>query len=179
MRGIEADRNLVGLVSQAQITDSNPYMTNIVPYVCLSRIISQRQRPLKAAQRHIILTRVEAAQAHIIPKLGRGQAALHQSLVEAQGDFRLVRVKVIRGDRCNGFHAVVFVGEHLLVHEEGFARVVKHVVDSGDACKHAWFENMFLLASIVDFDRPLRLVQADSHFGQLNLRHNHLLILER
>ena len=72
---------------------------------------------------------------------------------------------------------VVFVSEHLLVHEKALTWVVQEVIDAGYTCEHTWFVDVFRLSSLVDLDGLLGLVETDSHFGQLYLRDYHLLIL--
>ena len=73
-------------------------MAYVIPDISLRRIISKRQGSLEATQGHVVLRSVEAAQAHVIPQLGRVDTTLEQSLVEPKCHLRLVGVEMIACD---------------------------------------------------------------------------------
>ena len=91
------------------------------------------------------MARIEAAEAHIVPKFGRVYSALEQTLIETKSNFRLICVKVVRGDASNRLDTIILIRQYLLVHEERFAWVVEQIIDAGDASKHAWLMQMFFL----------------------------------
>ena len=76
-------------------------MADVVPDISLRRIVSKRQCSLEAAQGHIVLRGIEAAQAYIVPQLSRVDSTLQQSFVETQSHLWLVGIEMITGNRGN------------------------------------------------------------------------------
>lgn len=59
------------------------------PDVCHGLIVGEAERAVEAAQRHVVLARVEAAQPHVVPHLRVVHAHLQQSPVVPDGHLGL------------------------------------------------------------------------------------------
>ncbi len=70
------------LIGQVEVANADRHLTDIVPNVGHVFVRRERQRLLKARQRHVVLRRVEAAETNIVPQLGVGYAHLAQRQVE-------------------------------------------------------------------------------------------------
>jgi hypothetical protein len=64
------------LIGQVEVADADRHLPDIVPHVGHVFVRRERQRLLKARQRHVVLRRVEAAETNVVPQLGVGHAHL-------------------------------------------------------------------------------------------------------
>ena len=80
------------------------HMPVILPHVRLCVVRGERECSLHAGQGHVVLLRVEAAEAEVVEQLCVVDAHLEEAAVEAEGQLRLVRVKVVHADARDALH---------------------------------------------------------------------------
>lgn len=123
-------RNLESLIRQSNVSDANCHMSNVIPDISSIRVISHRQGPFKAVERHIPLTRVVTAEPNIIPNLRVVDARRQQSTIEPHRDLRLVSVEVIGCESCDSFNIARIKQQHLLAELIGLERIIEQIIDS-------------------------------------------------
>jgi len=108
-------------------------VTDVVPNIRGVFIGCQRERTFEASQRHVILLSVEAAETQVVEQLCVVNAHLKKPSEKSEGNFWLVRVKVIRSQGGDGFD----VGRILLQDEfvviDGHVDVLNAFINSRDA----------------------------------------------
>mmetsp|Transcript_24928 Transcript_24928/g.34202 ORF Transcript_24928/g.34202 Transcript_24928/m.34202 type:complete len:338 (+) Transcript_24928:90-1103(+) len=134
---VHRHRHLEGLVGQTQVPQRDADVADVVPHVRHLVVVRDAQRAVEAAQRHVVLRGVEAAQADVVPHLGVVDAHLQQASVVADAHLRLVRVEEVCSQAGDGLHVGGVQHQHLLVVHDGVVGVVQQVVDAGQAQQQA------------------------------------------
>ena len=124
--------NLERLVRQAEVTDPDRELPDIVPDVGGVVVLRLREGALEADEAHVVLPGVEAAEPEVVPELRRVEPHLQQPAVQPQRQLRLVRVEVVRGQAGDGLDVRRVEGEDLAVDGDGLGDVVELVVDARD-----------------------------------------------
>mmetsp|Transcript_127289 Transcript_127289/g.271385 ORF Transcript_127289/g.271385 Transcript_127289/m.271385 type:complete len:246 (-) Transcript_127289:873-1610(-) len=174
---INRDRDLEGLVSEAQVANADSDLPDIVPNIGHVVVIGEHERPFEAAQGKVVLSRVEAAETHVVPKLCIGDPVLQQAAVEPKCQLGLVSVKVVRGEAsdCLRIHRVVL--QHALVELHAPQQGVEHVVGPRQADKDVRVTHKLLPRTAVLIERGVGLVKAQVHLAQFQVGHDHFLVL--
>ena len=102
---VMAYRDLVCLISEAQISDSDSHMAYVIPHVCCCDIICHLECSFKASKSHVVLSCVKAAKTHIVPKFCVTDSTLHKSSIKSQSNLRLISVEMVASQLSYGFNA--------------------------------------------------------------------------